>query len=1852
MTNALRKVMYAVFALCCAAVLSLTALLGSACTQPEEQPKQTYTLTFETDGGTEIPPITAEAGAAITPPENPTKTNYRFDGWYLTADFSGDPAEIPAVMPEENRTYYAHWTEDSTPPDNPPDDPTHPEPTKAKVYLALAGGTIADGQEYYELEADSDLYAFAQEHLPEKTGYRFHGWTLGGAPLSEGAKMPETDVTLTAVWEVPFTVQVYLYDYAEDEYAPEESRNVNGFGLEGDVVLASEYAETIDGYLFNAQRSVSVTLVDSLTDNIAEVYYDPVTTEYSDLFHGEDTLAVVGNELWLIRETYGKEKAVSFDPQTGLFAFGTEDDLLAGKLVGDMFFYFRDLSDKTFSRVDAEGTTLETLRFGENDEATYTDEAGTQHKGTYTVDLATGEYYFESADAEFHFALSASEAETLLFLRETGTERGYYYSGTEELGNLLFFDGILDADGVGLATSYLFRNGTLTTEFIATYYWDADYEEYCIIFGIDAYYLRTTEGAGTVAGIETRGSFMLNDGYAETYYLDPLDEDSVGLILDGYHTAYYLGESGELEQGTYDWGTATFYVYDYSTGQNVPNVDSWVEVTTESGETLYYRLSFDYGYRCLPMTARPTHADWNIGPAAIYEGYVEYLPEHAMFYYYADGIVYIYSWYHDTFDDVDVFEVIDYGYYEPTDVEGEYSYLSVVYSDEYSDFGFDFRVTENGVEIGYIGMLTGTDEWEIEEGVFSVDKYGYVTYDDKNLLLLGYTLVNDEFDYNYSLYVFELSDGSVVTYLITYDEEYNPILTRLTDESLVPIVYRAFYGQNTGFDRLLFLSETEAAIGLLDIDGFYLYYLKGEVTPAGAEGEYLFTIDPDTADSFLEALGGDPEIEAIISLYESFRFKYGTLNGEPAVFYYVEEDKLEVTADAGTVETDGYGSATYTPAGGAAAQYSYEFLEGNLLCLSSDIESVYLLFDDDRTTFVPAGPEAGAYFYFFGDGTIYLSAYVALLGDEAHTAYLLGDKGTYEILGTLTYNGQPGQEYRVTVDGESICILTVTVSAGDRSYPIFIERTDSGVGEFRVGRNGYLRGDGYNIATYNDGTTTYYGMMTVCDLYDNSYLYENYGADPNPEGMNVLFFVYSYSGGYYEETDILYIFDLSEDRTTAELRPLQSGCFALFERGRLNESETVYLDGHGNATLYIDGEKSDEGTYLMLDDGTFVYSGEETFSFRIAQYSLGNDAYFVYARSDEETVYVLGDRSVLRLGSFMEGLWIDHYGAAIRGNYSFMTDKIVSFETAAGDIYYFEVGENDFSLITDDFIIEDGVLYAYQGPSVVETLTIPAGVKRIGSDAFVRLSYVAALDLADVEIIDPYAFAYIEDFYAGVISSEKLKEIGAYAFYGLSAINTLDLPAAVTIGDYAFYGCHNLSQVKLRDIAYIGEFAFTHNDSLGNMILDLTEADLTKLEIAPTAFRALHYNTLTDGMLPMTIYVTSVEALNALYSDENWAALRGMISVQSEGEDLINGFGFYSFITEKFYRFTDGALYQVEPPVEQYYGAPGVATFYALYVIRGGRISLYTFQDDVWTDAVSFEADATSIELDGTLYYKGTDYEHPVIHTLSDGGNEFGFELTFSWNVDGYYEGVGVYNAYFNGDPVYGTYLEMVNGFSFEFETDNGVYRATVTFGDEATLQLENSGIVATTLGEHENDKSFRATFSMGQDGKLILTKLERYANGYFQEMYNPLIEEDETEENAWTVTRRNGYDVYVYAVRYVAEADGVPAHITVELKSASRSVEIETAPTDTQQSEPVYRVTILVSESGDETTVSFDSLELGVWTEWSADFGWYEWEEIEGTVSADGLVFTLTAADAVYTITVTEEEGVYSATVTVVPAE
>ena len=105
---------------------------------------QTYTVTFETSGGSAVGPVTVDAGSTVTKPADPMKSGHNFGGWYKDStlqtpwDFANDTVTAATTL-------YAKWTANPPAPSYDDSDPTY-----AVSAPAAENGKIAVSPRYAE----------------------------------------------------------------------------------------------------------------------------------------------------------------------------------------------------------------------------------------------------------------------------------------------------------------------------------------------------------------------------------------------------------------------------------------------------------------------------------------------------------------------------------------------------------------------------------------------------------------------------------------------------------------------------------------------------------------------------------------------------------------------------------------------------------------------------------------------------------------------------------------------------------------------------------------------------------------------------------------------------------------------------------------------------------------------------------------------------------------------------------------------------------------------------------------------------------------------------------------------------------------------------------------------------------------------------------------------------------------------------------------------------------------------------------------------------------------------------------------------------------------------------------------------------------------------------------------------------------------------------------------------------------------------------------------------------------------------------------------------------------------------
>ncbi len=187
-----------------------------------------YTITFDTNGGSEIAPITQDYGTEITAPDNPTRKGYTFKGW---------DKEIPETMPAENTTVKAQWeinkytitfdtnggseiapiTQDYGTEITAPDNPTRkgytfkgwdkeiPETMPAENITVKAQWGINQYTITFDTNGGNEIAPITQDYgtkitapdKPTRKGYTFKGWDK---EIPE--TMPADNITVKAQWEI------------------------------------------------------------------------------------------------------------------------------------------------------------------------------------------------------------------------------------------------------------------------------------------------------------------------------------------------------------------------------------------------------------------------------------------------------------------------------------------------------------------------------------------------------------------------------------------------------------------------------------------------------------------------------------------------------------------------------------------------------------------------------------------------------------------------------------------------------------------------------------------------------------------------------------------------------------------------------------------------------------------------------------------------------------------------------------------------------------------------------------------------------------------------------------------------------------------------------------------------------------------------------------------------------------------------------------------------------------------------------------------------------------------------------------------------------------------------------------------------------------------------------------------------------------------------------------------------------------------------------------------------------------------------------------------------------------------
>ena len=137
-----------------------------------------YTISFNSNGGSNVSSITKDFDLPLTEPTKPTKTGYTFKGWYIDQNFNEGYSFIK--MPANNLTLYAKW-----------------EINTYKLSF------ISDGPALADIVYDYNQTILALPNI-SKTGHTFKGWYLDSnyQTAFNLTKMPANNVTVYGKLEI------------------------------------------------------------------------------------------------------------------------------------------------------------------------------------------------------------------------------------------------------------------------------------------------------------------------------------------------------------------------------------------------------------------------------------------------------------------------------------------------------------------------------------------------------------------------------------------------------------------------------------------------------------------------------------------------------------------------------------------------------------------------------------------------------------------------------------------------------------------------------------------------------------------------------------------------------------------------------------------------------------------------------------------------------------------------------------------------------------------------------------------------------------------------------------------------------------------------------------------------------------------------------------------------------------------------------------------------------------------------------------------------------------------------------------------------------------------------------------------------------------------------------------------------------------------------------------------------------------------------------------------------------------------------------------------------------------------
>lgn len=263
---------------------------------------QTYTVAFETSGGSAVGPVTVDAGSTVTKPADPMKSGHNFGGWYKDSTLQ-TPWNFANDTVTAATTLYAKWTANPPAPSYDDSDPTYavsaPAAENGKIAVsprnASAGSTVT-----ITVKPDSG-YVLETISVTDRNGNDLKLTDKGNGKYT--FTMPTSKVEIKVTFMEDNSVLNFFYDVPNGAYYYDAVKWAVDNGITGGVgnsLFAPNQPCTrgqIVTFLWRAAGSPVVNYAMNMTDVAEDAYYgeavrwalsEGITTGIGDITFGPD----------------------------------------------------------------------------------------------------------------------------------------------------------------------------------------------------------------------------------------------------------------------------------------------------------------------------------------------------------------------------------------------------------------------------------------------------------------------------------------------------------------------------------------------------------------------------------------------------------------------------------------------------------------------------------------------------------------------------------------------------------------------------------------------------------------------------------------------------------------------------------------------------------------------------------------------------------------------------------------------------------------------------------------------------------------------------------------------------------------------------------------------------------------------------------------------------------------------------------------------------------------------------------------------------------------------------------------------------------------------------------------------------------------------------------------------------------------------------------------------------------------------------------------------------------------------------------------------------------------------------